>query len=198
MGAGNQQGRPDPNLANYIAGFVDGEGSFHVAVQKNPDVRLKWQLVPEFQVSQNEHSAHVLELIRETLNCGYIKPNHRHNPHDETYIFVVRSRSDLATKIVPFFQEFQLRTEKKHDFHIFAEVVFRMCAGEHQSSNGLSNLLRLAFSMNRSGRFRRKSLDEILMNLEPSETVRQTLESKLDSISSEDTVRSARRRAETN
>src|ERR1043165_9547942 len=31
-GADNQQERLDP----YIAGFVDGEGSFHVAVQRNP------------------------------------------------------------------------------------------------------------------------------------------------------------------
>ena len=40
MGAGNQQGRPDSGLANYIAGFVDGEGSFHVAVQR-PEREIK-------------------------------------------------------------------------------------------------------------------------------------------------------------
>jgi hypothetical protein len=57
MGADNQQGRPDESgLAHYIAGFVDGEGSFHVAVQRNASVKTKWQLVPEFHVSQHESS----------------------------------------------------------------------------------------------------------------------------------------------
>ena len=53
---------------HYIAGFVDGEGSFHVAFQRNPDVRIGWQAVPEFHVSQNVSSRHVLEAIRETAS----------------------------------------------------------------------------------------------------------------------------------
>src|SRR3989337_4550526 len=54
MGAGDQQGRPDEQIGHYIAGFVDGEGSFHVAVQRNPTTRLKWQGVPEFHISPND------------------------------------------------------------------------------------------------------------------------------------------------
>ena len=45
----NQQERLD----DYLAGYVDGEGSFHVAIQRNPSTRFGWQLVPEFHVSQN-------------------------------------------------------------------------------------------------------------------------------------------------
>jgi hypothetical protein len=43
----NQQERLD----DYLAGYVDGEGSFHVAIQRNPSTRFGWQLVPEFHVS---------------------------------------------------------------------------------------------------------------------------------------------------
>ena len=192
MGAGNQQGRLDSNLGNYIAGFVDGEGSFHIAIQKNPSVKIKWQLVPEFHVSQHVSSRKVLDLMRDTLECGYVKPNHRHNPNDETYVYVVRSRNDLVTKIIPFFRKFQLRTSKKDDFEVFSKIVKRMQSGEHQTKNGLIRLLKLAYSMNRSGKYRRKSLEEILKNLEPSETIRQTS----SSIEDEDIVRSARRRVE--
>jgi hypothetical protein len=59
----NQQERLDP----YIAGFVDGEGSFHVAVQRHPTTRLGWQLVPEFHVSQDVSRAEILYLIRGRL-----------------------------------------------------------------------------------------------------------------------------------
>ena len=48
-GAVNQQERLDA----YIAGFVDGEGSFHVALQRNPCTTVGYQLVPEFRVSQD-------------------------------------------------------------------------------------------------------------------------------------------------
>ena len=58
---------------SYIAGFVDGEGSFHVAFQKRPDLKFGWQAVPEFHVSQNFPSKVVLEAIQNTLHCGYIK-----------------------------------------------------------------------------------------------------------------------------
>jgi hypothetical protein len=174
MGAGNQQGRPDPNLAHYIAGFVDGEGSFHVAIQRNPSVRTKWQLVPEFHVSQHESSMEVLHLLRDSFSCGYVKPNHRGNPKDVTWAFVVRSRHDLTTKVIPFFREYRLRTAKKQDFDLFAEIVIGMCEGKHRTREGLAHLLKLAFSMNRSGKYRRESLNKILLDLEPSETERQT------------------------
>ena len=54
--ADNQQERLD----DYLCGYVDGEGSFHVAIQRNPSTRFKWQLVPEFHVSQNPERASVL------------------------------------------------------------------------------------------------------------------------------------------
>ena len=48
-GADNQQERLD----SYIAGYVDGEGSFSVSVQRNSSCRVGFQLIPEFHVSQN-------------------------------------------------------------------------------------------------------------------------------------------------
>src|SRR3989304_3672004 len=67
MGAGDQQGRPDEQIGHYIAGFVDGEGSFHVAVQRNPTTRLKWQVIPEFHISQN-----LASILSSTRRCSFI------------------------------------------------------------------------------------------------------------------------------
>ena len=60
---------------SYIAGFVDGEGSFHIAFQKRPDLKWGWQAVPEFHVGQNFPSKVVLEAIQDILQCGCIKHN---------------------------------------------------------------------------------------------------------------------------
>src|ERR1700756_3912351 len=88
----NQQERLDP----YIAGYVDGEGSFHVAVQRHPTTRMGWQLVPEFHVSQDVTRPEVLHLIRDRLGCGSIRENHR-GSRDTTLVYVVRRRADLLT-----------------------------------------------------------------------------------------------------
>ena len=68
-GAVNQQER----LEAYIAGFVDGEGCFHVAIQCNPSTKTGWQLVPEFRVSQDVARVELLKLIQTTLDCGWIR-----------------------------------------------------------------------------------------------------------------------------
>src|ERR671925_1405401 len=92
-GAVNQQERLDA----YIAGYVDGEGSFHVAVQRNPWTRNGWQLVPEFHVSQNAERRQVLDLIRERLGCGRIRENHR-RASDTTFVLgVLNPRGLLFT-----------------------------------------------------------------------------------------------------
>src|SRR2546427_7057968 len=174
MGGANQQGRPDDTLCHYVAGFVDGEGSFHIAVQRNPSTRWKLQVIPEFHVSQNDGNQHVLEMVQSVLGCGYIKPNHR-NSRDRTQVLVVRSRNDLATKVVPFFQRYELRTTKRADFEKFARIVEKMEAGGHLNREGLKEILQIAFRMNQGGVRRRIALEDILARLEPSETVRRTL-----------------------
>jgi len=146
----NQQERLDP----YIAGFVDGEGSFHVAVQRNPSTRLGWQLVPEFHVSQDAQRPEVLDLIRERLGCGSIRENHR-GSRDTTMVFVVRRRDDLLNKVIPFFERQPLISGKRAEFDTFAHIVREMNVGEHLSAKGFARLKALALAMNGGGRYRR-------------------------------------------
>ena len=180
-GAVNQQERLDA----YIAGFVDGEGSFHVAVQRNPSTRLGWQLVPEFHVSQDAERPEVLHLIRERLACGYIRENHR-GTRDTTLVFVVRRRDDLLTKVIPFFERQPLMSSKQREFAVFAQIVRAMQTGEHLADAGFTRLKELALTMNGGGKYRR------VHRPESSETICRTLTESV----SEEMVRPAWRHAE--
>ena len=140
----------------YIVGFVDGEGSFHVAIYKDPRMGTGIKLIPEFHVSQRVTSRSVLDSLVEELSCGYVKANHAKNPQDTTYVYVVRDRSDLMQYIIPFFEKHPLQTEKKYDFDCFAEVVRRMHDGKHREKDHLPKILDLAYSMNQAGKCRRK------------------------------------------
>ena len=60
-GADNQQERPSSSswldqipcdLGNWVAGFVDGEGSFNVPIRRERDRGLPWRVSLSFNVSQ--------------------------------------------------------------------------------------------------------------------------------------------------
>ena len=172
MSAENQQERPDEGLCQYLAGFVDGEGSFHVAIQRSRFTRVGLQIIPEFHVSQNRQRAEVLELIQQVLGCGYIKANHPGHPTDQSVVFVVRNRRDLVERVLPFFKQFPLRSSKQREFETFAAIVQAMEQGEHLTKEGMAHILKQAFAMN-GGRYRKRLLQDDLNVLESSETVRQ-------------------------
>jgi hypothetical protein len=165
----NQQERLDP----YIAGFVDGEGSFHVAIQRNPSTRSKWQLVPEFRVSQNASRRQVLDLIQERFGCGNIRANHR-DSKDGSLVLVIRKRDHLHDVVIPFFETNPLLSSKHDVFLIFADIVRAMKAGEHRESAGFDRLRRLALTMNGGGRYRRSHRPD--KDPESSEAICQTPE----------------------
>ena len=164
--ADNQQER----LNYYISGFVDGEGSFHVAIQKVAHVTFRYQLIPEFHVSQSKDRPQVLKLIKKTFNCGYIKDNHRGK--DNNLVFVVRNRQDLRNKVVPFFVQNPLFSSKQKDFEAFTYIVNAMHRKEHLVRSRFIQLATIAFNMNGSGKYRTIKLKNILRNLESSETTR--------------------------
>jgi hypothetical protein len=154
-GADNQQERLD----GYIAGYVDGEGSFSVSVQRNASCRVGFQLVPEFHVSQNGERAQVLEVIRSRLGCGYIKANSK---RDRALVFVVRNRKDLLERVIPFFEQCPLLSAKQAEFESFARIVRRMALGQHRTRAGFEALLDEALSMNGSGQYRKVRWKELV------------------------------------
>jgi hypothetical protein len=162
MSAENQQGRLQGCLTPwYVAGFVDGEGSFHVALYKDPRMKTGWKFIPEFHISQRFTSRKVLRDMVKFFGCGYVKFNHRRNPKDKTHVYVVRDRNDLMKKIIPFFQRYELRTEKAKDFKLFALVVKLMTKNNHRTTAGMRRIVNLAYQMNGAGRYRQRPKETI-------------------------------------
>ena len=145
--ADNQQGRLHPW---WITGFVDGEGCFSVSIFKNATSRLGVQVFPEFVVTQGAKSLSALKALQQYFDCGKLYINNRSDNHREPlYRFCVRSSQDIREKIIPFFEEYPLRTAKQQDFLVFCKVVEAIEKREHLNLEGLERIRALAATTNR-------------------------------------------------
>ena len=122
-----------------------------------PSTRLKWQLVPEFHVSQNPERSSILLLLQNHLGCGRIRANAKSGGRDKSLVYVVRKRSDLLERVIPFFEIHPMLSEKQREFETFAAIVRAMQRGEHLEDDGFFRLLEQATQMNGGGRYRKKN-----------------------------------------
>lgn len=154
MGADNQQERLDDR---WIVGFTDGEGCFHVALNKLPKMTLGWQVLPEFRIVQHQRDETVLQGIKSFFGFGDICRN-----HGDRKEFRVRGLDNL-NKLVQFFKKYPLQTSKKRSFELFSEVIELMNKRQHLTREGLRNIANLASQMNR----------KVKRHLESPETIRR-------------------------
>jgi hypothetical protein len=168
-GADNQQERP--LTAEWVVGFVDGEGCFSVPIFRNATCRLGWQVQPEFAVAQSERSVEVLHALKTFFGCGVVTVNRRHDNHrQDMWRFGVRRLGDLVAHIIPFFEHYPLMTAKAGDFDSFVKAVRLMEEGVHLKKDGLQRIASIAQTINR----RKPS-----QLMESSEAIRQPPESNI-------------------
>ena len=159
--ADDQQERSKQFICGYVVGLVDGEGSFHIAFPKRDDLSSGISVMPEFHLSQHRDSRQVLELAQKLFGCGYIKENHPKSS-DMTLVYIVRSRYDLLTKVIPFFEVNNLKTLKVNDFKLFAKIVRFIHQGKHQTKKGVVEIINLAYKMNKSGQRRTRKKEDLI------------------------------------
>lgn len=133
----------------YLAGFVDGEGSFNVSLQKRPDYFMKWRVILTFNVSQRDIT--VLTQLKEYLGCG--RMFHR---ADGVHYFLVQNPRSIKERVIPFFQRFTfLSATKKKNFSIFIQIAKLIFNEQHRTKEGLLKIIQLRELLN-EGRARKR------------------------------------------
>ena len=160
--AGNQQERPIS--ADWVVGFVDGEGCFSIGFVRQPararrkGYRAGYQVFHRFVVTQGARSAACLEELKEFFGVGRLYVNRRHDNHKEDlHQYCVSRREQLLGTVIPFFQRHPLRTSKAEDFIRFTQCVEICRSGRHLSAGGLIEIAEIAEQMNH-----RKSRRELI------------------------------------
>ena len=133
---------------NYLVGFVDGEGSFCVSMNKHKTTKFKVDIRPEFEIELREDDAEIIHRIQATLNCGniYRLEYERYDwlPHVK---FRVGKISELQEIVVPFFEKYPLQAKKREDFNIFKVIVDMVYRKEHLTYSGIKRILKLREKM---------------------------------------------------
>lgn len=130
--------------AQWITGFVDGEGCFHVGINPHADMAAGFQVLPEFTVVQHERDVQVLHALKAYFGCGVVRVN-----HGDRMAYRVRGIKHLLEHIVPFFVKHPLKTRKNVDFQKFRDVLLLIDAGAHLTADGIESIRSIARQMNR-------------------------------------------------
>jgi hypothetical protein len=163
-GADNQQERPSieaipASLGSFLSGFALGEGSFMIVCRKRAGAHGSFRISAAFNVSQRDSVP--LELFRETVGCGSLRRG-----GNAGWYWEVNRLSDLATRIVPFFDRFPVVGQKAEDYRLWRRAVRVLAAGP-LSEKDYRQVLALRERMNRGGK-RRHRMDGILRDYTPS------------------------------
>jgi hypothetical protein len=130
--------------AQWVTGFVDGEGCFFVGINEHSDMKTGVQVLPEFTVVQHERDVQLLFALKEFFGCGVVRTN-----HGDRMAFRVRGKEHLLQRVVPFFVEHPLKSKKRVDFEKFRRVLLKMEAGDHLTAKGVEEIREIASQMNR-------------------------------------------------
>ena len=131
----------------WIVGFVDGEGCFHVSVNPHAEMSVGFQVLPEFTVVQHERDVQILHGLKTYFGCGVVR-----QIHGERMAYRVRGQEHLLTLIIPFFMDHPLKTRKQVEFLKFRDVLLLMEKGLHLSATGIDEIRAIAGQMNRASR----------------------------------------------
>jgi len=139
----------------WITGYVDGEGCFSINLIRQPHrhnrrgYKTGFQVAHEFAVTQGASSVDSLHLLMKFFGVGNVYINKRYDNHKEhLYRYCVRGREELVKTIIPFFEQYPLRTSKQDNFLKFAKCIDLMGIGAHLTASGLIKIVEIAETMN--------------------------------------------------
>jgi hypothetical protein len=161
-GADNQQerlSRTEEARRWFLAGVIEGEGSWCVSIKRHATARFGYYVQPEFFIYQHRARRELLEMAQEIFQCGRIWPKPG-NP--DVLVFAIQSRPSIFAHVLPFVAQYMQFSCRRHDIDLFTEAMSLFKLGRHQDAAGLAAIVEIGYEMNMNGKQRKRPLDEIL------------------------------------
>lgn len=127
--------------AQWITGFVDGEGCFSIEV--NTPKSGKAQIQVALTVVQNETDEQILYALKDRFGCGSVTDN-RNDNYGKRRMWRVKSVEHFAEHIVPFFEQHKLKTKRRIEFQRVRGVCLALQRGDHHDPIKFEKMVRMA------------------------------------------------------
>ncbi len=142
---------------DYIAGFIDGEGSFSVSINRNMTTRRKIEVRPEFEIELRADDKEILKKICATIGCGTIYDcsydRYGWYPHTK---YKISSAKDMEEYLFPFLDKHPLRAKKAKVYKLFREIVLMFRKKEHLTDKGFARIIKLRDKIRKFGKKHRQ------------------------------------------
>ena len=150
---GKEQIRREKLNPNYVAGFIDGEGSFSISIGKNSEYRRGVQVRAEFEIELRADDQEVLERILITIGCGKIYDcsydRYGWFPHVK---YKITSAEDMVNYLFPFLDKYNLQAKKSRVYKLFKQIVLMYRKKEHLTDSGYTKIVKLRDKMRTMGK----------------------------------------------
>src|SRR3989338_8853320 len=135
-----QQKKLDPN---YVVGFIDGEGSFSISINKHRTLKRRMEIKAEFEIELREDDKEILERIVATIGCGKIYDcsyeRYGWRPHVK---LKVTSTKEMEEILFPFLDQYPPQAKKRYVYDLFRQIVL-MCRNKaHLKDDGFEKIQR--------------------------------------------------------
>jgi hypothetical protein len=128
----------------YIAGFIDGEGSFSISIGKHKTTRSGFDVRPEFEIELRKDDQVILERILITIGCGKIfdcsYERYGWFPHAK---YKITSNKDLRDFLFPFLDKYPLQAKKAEMYRLFKTIVLMVLDKQHLKPDGLERIRKI-------------------------------------------------------
>lgn len=166
----------NPHFLFWLGGFVEGEGCVSISVNVNPSFPFGIQLQPIFNVTQHVNGLAILQAFLALFKLGTLNPKSG-SPHVWVYVLPAPGGSpfggagykNMLNLVIPFFLDYVLAFGCKIDeFEMFHSICLSLRNQEHTTKEGLIKMVTLVYSVQGKGKWRKRTLEEVISIIEKS------------------------------
>ena len=134
-----------PN-AEWLAGFASAEGCFKSILRKSLSVKVGYQSILVFQITQHARDEKLMQSLITYLDCGIIEKDSR----GPWLYYTVANFSHIRDKIIPFFHQYKIIGCKNIDFRDWCKIATLMQDKKHLTPEGLNDIIGIKAGMNKA------------------------------------------------
>lgn len=154
------------NYLYWLGGFVEGEGCTSISVIASASAPFGILLQPIFNVTQHVNGIAILESFLDLFGRGNL---HAKSGSDNVWVYDLKGYKHMINLVIPFYLEYVLSFGCKiPEFEMAHSICIMLQDGQHMTKEGLISMVRLVYTVQGKGKWRKRTLEDVIRIIEES------------------------------